>query len=44
LLHPEKSVGILKFQTAIVPACFGTYEIVNDGEGFCTVVQLRWKT
>jgi len=44
LPHPEKSVGILKFQTAVVPACFGAYEIVNDSDGFCTVVQLRWKT
>ena len=44
LAHPEKSVNILKFQSAVVPACFGAYEIVNDGECFCTVVQLRWKT
>ena len=44
LSNPEKSANILKFQSAIVPACFGAYEIVNDNEGFCTVVQLRWKT
>jgi hypothetical protein len=34
---------IRRFQSAIVPACFGPYEFVNDGGGACTVVQMRWK-
>lgn len=40
---PSRRTEIMKFQSAIVPACFGEYEIVNLKEGSCTVVQLRWK-
>ncbi|OGV74946.1 MAG: hypothetical protein A2340_06920 [Lentisphaerae bacterium RIFOXYB12_FULL_60_10] len=32
-----------KWQSALVPACFGAYEFVNADGGPCTVVQLRWK-
>jgi len=32
-----------KFQSALVPACFGEYEFINEDGGDCTVVQLRWK-
>ncbi len=41
--NPELQTSIMKFQSAVVPACFGRYEIVNNGEGLSTVVQLRWK-
>jgi hypothetical protein len=43
LADPSKQTTILKFQSAVVPAGFGRYEIVNDGEGLCTVVLIRWK-
>ena len=39
----EKTCEIEWFQGAAVPACFGTYEFVNMGEGFCTIVLMRWK-
>jgi len=41
--NPAFQTTIYKFQSALVPACFGTYEFLNEDEGACTVVQLRWK-
>jgi hypothetical protein len=41
--NPAFSNTIRKFQSAIVPACFGEYEFVNEDGSACTVVQLRWK-
>jgi mannose-6-phosphate isomerase class I len=41
--NPELKTDIELFQSAIVPASFGEYEIINSGEGFSTVVLLRWK-
>ena len=41
--NPKLSNTIRKWQSALVPACFGEYEFVNPDGGFCTVVQLRWK-
>ena len=41
--HPERQNTIRKFQSALVPACFGAYEFLNADGGACTVVQLRWK-
>jgi hypothetical protein len=41
--NPAFSNKIRKFQSAIVPACFGEYEFINEDGGACTVVQLRWK-
>jgi len=32
-----------RWQSALVPACFGEYEFANAAGGACTVVQLRWK-
>lgn len=32
-----------RFQSAIIPACFGNYEIVNCNEGYTTVVECNWK-
>ena len=34
---------IVKFQSALVPACFGEYEFINSDGGACTIVQMRWK-
>jgi len=41
--NPDLSADIEWFQSTAIPACFGEYEIVNMGEGFCTVVLIRWK-
>ena len=41
--NPEYQTEIDRFQSAIVPACYGEYEIISLDEGFCEVVQLRWK-
>lgn len=41
--NPQYQSQIEKWQSVIVPACFGDYELVNEGAGGCTVVQLRWK-
>ncbi len=41
--NPELTAEIELFQSAVVPACFGEYEIINSGEGFSTAVLLRWK-
>jgi hypothetical protein len=40
---PHRRSTIRKFQAAIVPACFGEYEFLNEDGGACTVVQMRWK-
>ena len=40
---PRRANSIRKWQSVLVPACFGEYEFVNSDGGFCTVVQLRWK-
>lgn len=43
LANEQRQAEIELFQSAVVPACFGPYEIVNSSEGLCTVVQFRWK-
>lgn len=40
---PAKETTILKFQSAVIPACFGRYEMINDDGATATIVQLRWK-
>lgn len=40
---PGIVVDIDLFQSAIVPACFGSYEFLNECGGRATVVILRWK-
>jgi len=40
---PARRNTIYKWQSALVPACFGEYEYVNEEGGDCTVVQMRWK-
>ena len=39
--NPAFHNTIRKFQSALVPACFGEYELVNEDGSACTVVQLR---
>lgn len=39
---PTKSAEIRKFQSALIPACFGEYEYVTDS-GTSTIVLMRWK-
>lgn len=41
--NPEFENEIELFQSAIIPACFGEYELINMKEEFCTIVILRWK-
>ncbi|MCF7853753.1 MAG: hypothetical protein K9N51_03065 [Candidatus Pacebacteria bacterium] len=40
---PEKTNTLRKWQSALVPACFGEYEFVTDDGCQCTIVQMRWK-
>lgn len=40
---PRYHTDIELFQSVVVPASFGEYEVINASKGFCTVVQLRWK-
>ncbi len=42
---PEKETNIDFFQTSLIPAGFGDYEIVNSNKngGVCTVTLWRWK-
>jgi hypothetical protein len=41
--NPALRNTIHKFQSALVPACFGEYEFLSEDGSACTVVQLRWK-
>ena len=40
---PGKQTTLEWLQAAAVPATFGPYEFINNGEGQCTVVQIRMK-
>ena len=40
---PQFKTTLYKWQSALVPACMGEYELINDAEGLCTVVIHRWK-
>ena len=41
--NPEYKCDIDLFQSAIIPASFGGYEIISDDGGFCEIVAMRWK-
>jgi hypothetical protein len=41
--NPAYQNTIRKWQSALIPACFGEYEYLNEDGGACTVVLLRWK-
>lgn len=40
---PRRQTEILKFQSAVIPAGFGEYELLHETNGACTAVLLRWK-
>jgi hypothetical protein len=40
---PGYKCGIDLFQSAIIPASFGEYEIISEDGGFCEIVGMRWK-
>jgi hypothetical protein len=41
--NPAYQTTIRKWQSALIPACFGEYEYINEDGGASTVVLLRWK-
>ena len=41
--NPAYQTTLRKWQSALVPACFGEYEYLNEDNSPCTVVMLRWK-
>lgn len=41
--NPEYQANLEWCQAAAVPAQFGEYEFINNGEGDCTVIQIRLK-
>ena len=41
--NPSLSTSIDLFQAALVPACFGDYELVNEHEGRSIVTLMRWR-
>lgn len=41
--NPEYQTTLEWLQAAAVPAQFGEYEFINNGEGDCTVIQIRLK-
>ena len=41
--HPERQTTLDFLQAAAIPADFGDYEFINNGEGQCTVVMIRLK-
>jgi hypothetical protein len=41
--HPERRTEIERFQSVVVPACFGEYVVENLSGGLSTVAVLRWK-
>jgi len=40
---PEHKCAVDLFQSAIIPASFGGYEIISEDGGFCEIVAMRWK-
>lgn len=41
--NPQRSMKLLKFQSAIIPASFGEYLVESTDNSFKTLVLLRWK-
>lgn len=42
-LNPEYQTIINLFQSAVIPASFGDYVVINPHGGFCTLTLIRWK-
>ncbi|MDD4192118.1 MAG: hypothetical protein PHI28_12360, partial [Mangrovibacterium sp.] len=40
---PEYQTDINLFQSCVIPACFGDYEVINPKGGLCTLTLIRWK-
>ena len=40
--NPELETEINQWQACMIPAGFGKYEVINMGEGACTLVYIRW--
>jgi hypothetical protein len=40
---PRRCTEIHRFQSCIIPACFGRYEMINLTGGQATLTQIRWK-
>ena len=43
ITNPELTADCDKFQTLVIPASFGDYEIINEAGGRVTCVIQRWK-
>ncbi|MCL2665083.1 MAG: hypothetical protein FWE82_05670 [Defluviitaleaceae bacterium] len=41
--NPRLSAALDLWQSAVIPAAFGKYEIISEDGGYCEVVQIRWK-
>ncbi len=41
--NPDYQTDINLFQSAVIPASFGDYEVINTKGGFCTMTLIRWK-
>ena len=41
--NPDIQSPVVRWQSVILPACFGDYEVIQQGEGECEAVILRWK-
>jgi hypothetical protein len=41
--NPALRADINLFQSVVIPAAFGEYELVNNSKGQCTVVVFHWK-
>jgi hypothetical protein len=40
---PAFETNINLFQSAVIPASFGDYEVINTKGGYCTLTLIRWK-
>jgi len=43
LTNPEWETELDQWQACMIPAGFGEYEVINLGEGACTLVYIRWR-
>ncbi len=43
LSNPEWEADLDQWQACMIPAGFGKYEVINNGEGACSLVLIRWR-